>query len=398
MRLSTTSRATDWLDQFEIDDREGAITLLDAVRFVPGGEVVTGLRGALERFISHKRNELPVALVPILSDEDIDRDDESAPATVFVNFDPAQPIANNPGSEALIAQLIGELRRSSFASSILEAPLTLNRMKASRVRTLVCVTDYVGSGQQALDYVAAWYRNGTIKSWCSFGWLKIVVIAYAATVHGKRAIDSSRAVDYFDVLEIVPGLTELRHADPSGKAEEVCTLYARRGKVKPALGYKGSAGLFASSFSVPNNLPAILIKRSNRWTPFFDGRSVPVELAEQIGNYRPEADLPGHLEQAGQMRLAARKRDGHLDDRWETFIGMLGLLPRTDEEMSLKLGLDLQTTREMYKSLEGLELVGTDRRVTAAGRRALASHRRKPRRGNPRLTADTSPYYPRYSK
>jgi hypothetical protein len=401
VRLSTTGRAAEWLEQFEVDDRAGASALLDAVRFVPGGDVVVGVRGMVERFISESGCEPPVALVPVLSKEDINRPDGppiKSPSTVFVDFDPAQPIANTPGSEALMAHLIGELRRATIADSILEAPLTLENMRQSKVRILLCVTDYIGSGRQVVDYVAAWYRNPTIKSWCSFGWLKIVVIAYAATQPGKRAVEASTHIHQVDVVEIVPGLNELRRADTSGKAEEVCRLYAKRGKVGPALGYQGSAGLFASSFSVPNNLPAILIRRSNRWTPFFDGRSVPVRLAEEIGEHRPDTDLPRRLEDAGQTRLAARQRDGHLDQRWQNYIGMLGLLPRTDDDMALILGLGLQATRDLRESLERLDLVGADREVTAAGRRALAVHRRKPRRGLSRLTPDPSPYYPLYAR
>jgi len=398
MKLSMTSRATEWLAQFEIDDRVGAIAVLDAVRFVPGGEVVTGIRRALEQYISENEDQLPIALVPVLSDEDVNRPDGSvldAKATAFVDFDPAQPIANNPGSEALVAQLIGEMRRATVGASILPAPLTLDEMQRSNVRTLVCVTDYIGSGRQVLDYVAIWYRNGTIKSWCSFGWLKIVVVAFAATVAGKRAVEECKQIHRVEVIEIVPGIDELRLAAPDGKAEEVCRVYAKRGKVWPPLGHRGSTGLYASSFSVPNNLPGILIRRTNRWTPFFDGRSVPVELADEIGDYRPDTDLADHLDAVGQSRLAARHRDGHLRTRWEHFVGVLALLPRKDEELALALGLDLGATRSILESLERLLLIDEKRAVTPAGRRELIMQRRKPRRGGPVLTPDPSLYYPR---
>ena len=402
MKLSMTARAAEWLDQFEVDDRAGAVALLDAVRFIPGGDVVAGVRRTVERFIAENGEQLPVALVPVLSDEDLIRPvgaEVDARATAFIDFDPAQPLANNPGSEALIAQLIGELRRSSAAAWISPTPLTLDEMRDLRVRTLVCITDYVGSGQQVLDYVATWYRNTTIKSWCSFGWMKIVVVAYAATLAGKRALDASKLIQDVQVVEIVPGINELRRAGPEGKAEEVCRVYAKRGKVRPALGHRGSAGLYASSFSVPNNLPAILIRRSDRWMPFFDGRSVPADLADEIGEHRPDADLPGHLEEAGQLRLAARHRDGYIESRWQNFVGVLGLLPRPDEELALALGLDLRAIRNVLESLERLSLIDGSRAVTPAGRRELSAQRRKARSGASVLTPpDPSPYYPRYTR
>lgn len=344
---------------------------------------------------------LPVALVPVLSLEDFQRSDgevADARPTAFIDFDPAQPIANNPGSEALIAHLIGELRRGTLGASIVPAPLTLAAMSSCRARTLVCVTDYIGSGQQVLNYVATWYRNTTIKSWRSYGWLKIVVIAYAATEAGKCAVDTSNHIDQVEVLEITPSVDRLRQSDPSGKAEEVCRVYAKRGRVGPALGHRDSAGLFASSFSVPNNLPAILIRRSRRWVPFFDGRSVTAELADEIGDYRPDPNLSGQLEDAGQSRLAARHSDGHIEPRWRYFISALALLPRSKEDLALSLGLDLTTTQLILETLKQLNLIDGNSMITPAGRQELRLQRRKPRHGSSLLTPNASPYYPGYSR
>ena len=95
MKLSMTARAAEWLDQFEVDDRAGAIALLDAVRFIPGGDVVAGVRRTVERFIAENGERLPVALVPVLSDEDLIRPtgaEVDARATAFIDFDPAQPL------------------------------------------------------------------------------------------------------------------------------------------------------------------------------------------------------------------------------------------------------------------------------------------------------------------
>lgn len=63
MKLSETSRAKEWLEQFEDDDRSGAIALLDAIRFVPGGTVITEVRTLLEKLVEEGELEQPVALV-----------------------------------------------------------------------------------------------------------------------------------------------------------------------------------------------------------------------------------------------------------------------------------------------------------------------------------------------
>lgn len=401
VKLSKTARAAVWLEQFEVDDRAAAVALLDAVRFVPGGEVIAGVRRSIERLISENPQLSPVVLVPVLAEEDMRRANgvevDTAP-TVFREFDPAQPINNEPGSEALMAQLIREVRRGSAAASIVPSPLTLEAMKQANVRTLVCVTDYIGSGKQVLDYAATWNRHPTVKSWRSFGWLRIVVVAYASTPAGRNAIKASSHVDAIEVIEMAPGIDELRKADVNGNVEEVCRVYAKRGRLWPALGYRDSAGLFASSFSVPNNLPAILIRRSKRWTPFFDGRSVSASLSDEIGAQRPDVDVAQQLRAAGQVRLAARHRDAQIERRWQTHLAVLGFLPRAGAELALALGVDMPTVSEILTSLERADLIDGTGKLTPAGRTALNYHRLKRRRVSASLTSEALPYYPRYKR
>lgn len=401
MELSKTARAAKWLNQFEVDDRGTAEALLDSVRFLQGGEVITGIRRSIEKLLENRQERFPIAIVPIISLEDMlraDEIDDDAELTAFCGFNPAQPIANDPGSEALVAQLIREIRKASPSASIFSGPLTIEEMRASKVRTVLCVTDYIGSGQQVLDYVDTWCRNRTIRSWRSFNWLQIGVISYAATSAGKRAVDTSPYIDFLEVTEIAPSVRELKFSSTEAKIKEVCRLYAKRGKLWPALGYRGSAGLFASSFSIPNNLPAILIKKSNKWEPFFDGRSVSTSLSDEIGSHVPGSDISQQLLDAGQIRLAARHRDGHIDRPWQTHMVVLGLLPRTEEQLAVSIGLHLAALKAILVSLERLQLIDSKGRLTSAGYQALASHRRKPRRAPALLTPDPSPYYPRYMR
>ncbi|WP_152229031.1 MULTISPECIES: hypothetical protein [Arthrobacter] len=399
MELSKTRRAAEWLKQFEVDDQAAAMALLDGVRFLQGGEVITGIRRSIEELLVDHQERFPVALVPIISSEDMIREegaDDDAELTTFSGFNPAQPIANNPGSEALVAQLVREVRNASPSAAIFSAPLTLEGMRTSKVHTLLCVTDYIGSGQQVLDYVETWCRNRTISSWRSFKWLQIGVVAYAATSAGKSAVEASPYINFTKVTEIAPSIREIENSYLGAKVLEVCRVYAKRGKIWPPLGYRDSGGLFASSFSVPNNLPAILIKRSKRWEPFFDGRSVSTSLSDEIGSHVPGVNIPQQLFDAGQVRLAARHRDGHIDRPWQTHMIMLGLLPRTEEQLALALGIHLPAVRAILVSLERLQLIDAQGRPSSAGFRALASHRRKPRRTPALLTPDPSPYYPRY--
>lgn len=402
MKPSETSRGLVWLEQFEKDDRQAAARLVDAIRFVPGGDVIAGVRRATESFISSHAEQIPVALAPILAREDM----RSHLGThipdqpiVFTHFDPSQDLDSEPGSEALMAHLIREVRRATPREMLVPTPLTIEGLKNARARTLVCLTDYIGSGQQVSSYVDAWCRHPTIRSWRSYGLIKIVVIAYAATAAGRRLTEADRHVDELEVVEVVPARDHRTSAVADPKIEEVCRLYARRGGLNgPPLGHGGSAGLFASSFSVPNNLPAILIRRSSRWTPFFTGRSVTAELSEEIGEHRPDVDMSEELARVGETRLAARYRNGHVDPRWHEIVGIMALLPKGDDEIALAIGSTLREVRKIRTVLADLCLIDESGRLTSAGKQVLASHRRKARIVSAGLNSDASPYYPRLTR
>lgn len=401
MRLSQTTRAAEWLRQFESDDRDAAVALLDTILFAPGGAVMTGVRQTIEQFLQREADRVPVVLLPVLAVEDMRGQDgvklsPGAEPTVFAEFDPGQLLDSEPGSEALFAQQIREVKRGLPKNLFVPTPLTRDAMRDSRARTLICVTDYIGSGQQVTEYVDAWYRHSSIRSWRSLGLLKIVVVAYAATRGGKEAVRSHRGVDAAYVKEIVPGIAEVSFVD--SRVHEICRRYAKRGKLGTPLGYRDSAGLFASSFSVPNNLPAILIRRSSTWTPFFDGRSVTANLAEELGSQRPVVDVPQRVEDAGRIRLATRLRESPSEMRWQTHLSVLSLLPATEEELALKLGVEVERIEQLVDALTRLNLINEEGRPTEAGRQALDRHRRKPRRVSAELHHDPSPYYPRLKR
>ncbi|MGR7001257.1 phosphoribosyltransferase-like protein [Yinghuangia aomiensis] len=105
-----------------------------------------------------------------------------------------------PGSEGLVGNIIRDVvgrrprpeRASSYAS--------LGKLRQHRVRTLLLVDDYSGTGDQVLKYVDAWMRHPTIKSWHSYGWVRIHVLLLAASTHAQRRLEN-RFVAGLDYIE-----------------------------------------------------------------------------------------------------------------------------------------------------------------------------------------------------
>ncbi|WP_156376836.1 hypothetical protein [Yonghaparkia sp. Root332] len=402
MKPSETTRGREWLLQFELDDLPAASALIDLIRFVPGGEVIAGIRRTVEEMLIAHSIESPIAVVPIMSLEDmIPLSAGVLPVlpAVFTDYDPSQRHAGEPGSEALLAQLVREIRTAAGPSGLLPFPVTLDAMRAERARTVLFLTDYIGSGRQVLDYVASWQRHPSIRSWRSGHRVKFLVVAYAATTLGLSAVRNDANVDRVTVVEVVPSVSDLVLQTSGEKLEEICRNYARRGRLGGnPLGHGGAGALFASSFSVPNNLPAILIRQSKVWTPFFPGRSVPTAISDEIGAHRPAVDFATELSAARELRLAFRLSDETGLKRWEVLVATLALNLSSAEEIAHRLAIDVAEADRVLRSIHALNLRDSRSRVTTAGQGVLAMARRRTRAVSAGLEPGESPYYPRLTR
>lgn len=398
MKPSETPRGTAWISQFEIDDREAAARLLDAVRFVSSGELLDGIRGELTQFLKENPGGLPAALVPVMSEEDMQplhgKTLRSDP-TVFVDFDPSQHLSGDPGSEAFVAQLIREVRKGAeFRGQIAKFPISAETFKLEKIRALVCVTDYVGSGRQVQTYVNAWHRHTSIRSWRSLGWLKIYVVAFAATQGGLTLLEQHPHIDGVRVVEIARSLGDQKDPLEDPKVAAICRLYAHRGKLKgDAIGYRGTGGLFASSLSVPNNLPAILVRYSKNWTPFFDGRSAPMELIKELGDFRPPVKLSAGLSRHDEPNKPVPPTRNQAHSRWEPWITLLSMMPRSEAKLASATGWPLAEVSAITQTLRELGLTDDDGTRTPSGDAAISNYKRRRHSVTARLQADTSPYY-----
>lgn len=397
MKPSSTTRGGQWLAQFDPPDAPLAAKIIDSLRFAPSGDVLAGVRRLIESLVDSGQVVHPTALLPALSIEDIEFP-RGAPTpqspVVFADFDPSQGLSGAPGSEALMANVIREINRAA-PKLYARHPITLKKLRDRRVRNIVVVTDYIGSGQQILDYVGTWTRNSTIRSWRSGGFIKIIVVAYAVTPEGRSLVEASPAVSQLEYLEIAPTVYDWNLVLKNPDIVELCSRYAKRaGLSGDPMGYRGSGGLFVSALSVPNNLPAILIRQSPTWTPFFHGRSARSELSDELGTYTPGADYAALLRGRRQTRLAARVDEDAIPVRWRMFVVALALLPASEDQLARAMGISVSECRTLLDTLKRLGLVDGMGKVTPGGSIALAHHRRKGRVSPPVPTPTASAYYP----
>ncbi|WP_425338846.1 phosphoribosyltransferase-like protein [Kocuria subflava] len=434
IRPSQTKRGREWLTNFADSEQSTATLLLDSLQFVNATQVKDGLRSRIEEVGPRFRGE-KCLLLPVLSIEDIDRQVECVkkysrytgspfdasnedPAglsqdcrgyntktrhVAYLTFEPGVFIPATPGSEAAVASLLREFtgeRPESNGYQWLHPASTLSELREHRCHVIVLATDYIGSGRQVLEFAATLARNPRLRSWRSFGRLKFVVVAYAASERGRRALNSARDVDATFIYRPAPSFRDAYWTPEERQAiEEMCLKYTPKRKKFEALGHKGSAGLFVAPDSVPNNIPYILRRVQSGWRHFFNNRSFPADLRHELNQYDPPLRDPARLATiANQQRLARALQSGDVRMPADRLIAVLALMnasAQTCESLTHQLGLPDDDIAAMLKFLERSGMITGSMTVTPRGRQEIHSARRLNRVSTAGLAGSMENYYPR---
>lgn len=403
MKPSQTTAGRRWLTNFEGADLPAATILIDSLRYVSLSAIWQGLSSRLAQLGREGKVDRPAVVFPERSMADFgvpsDRRDS---AVAYVDFDPGDPVGILSGSEGLMAMIIRDLPGMNSAKGSKEAvwlrpDIGLEGMRERRTRSVVVVTDYMGTGGQVLRFVRALGRNRTIRSWLSFEWIDIHVVAFAASPLALERVSVEKDVSGVWMVEAAP--TFATAPWEPGVREAIVDLCERKCGLRDswAVGYEGSAGLFLTERGAPNNLPAIMWQSPPGWTPLFGDRAVPPEFARQIGDYRLRESLEDLAERSGQLRLGRNQRLANMREASRAALKMLILLAegrRNVAVLAAQLGIDISDAEIFFGLLERLEWVDRAGTITEAGRAEIAANRRGLRRTTANLTGSADPYYP----
>lgn len=398
MTLSETEGAVAWLDNFHSEDRELASRLLDAFVLDPWTAARASLLELLRSEIDEEQASGTVWVLPAMDSGDI-RMAKGLPKlqslTAFQNFEPGMDIPSMPGSEGLI----GHLLRDAQGPGVLPPTAPIPVLRKNRLRTIIVVSDTVETGGQVAKYVKALLRNPSIKSWRSFRWIRLTVLAFAVSAEGKRTINSLPEVDSLRFIRHAPTVRDLPWS--RGEIEAALDLCLRYGQGKNLLGYGNHAGLFGFQDRVPNTIPKIFRQRSADWTPLFTGhggRSVPSGMVHELASGSGTPTAHHQIIQAlRQERLAAslrkQQRESHRDIL--ATLALLRVSPSRADLLGVALRLTQPEVEAILTYIRDQGWVGVDNRVTESGVAELTAGKRKPRRVEPRQTRVHSiPYYP----
>ncbi|MFE9237989.1 hypothetical protein [Streptomyces sp. NPDC007007] len=397
-RPSETPQGIEWLTNFAPRDTDTAAQLLDSLHIVSETTFRQGLLEHLGSVLAGAANMgKPAALYGVRSCKPTD--------TMFIdNVSPLVSGGDGGGSELIVQNIIRDVQRSLDTSVVTRNAVTIDLLRERRVRSLVFVSDYAGSGEESLRYARAWLRNATIRSWRSLGLVRLHLVLFAAATTGLRRIRASGLYDGVSVLHRGMDLPSAQwHKDQLWRVRKLCEDYARR--PEDGAGWSGSEGLLVFEHTVPNNLPSILRQSKGRtrrpdgkWAPFFEHRTAPPGLMRDLVGYRPERNAESRPRGLGRVQLTSSGRlhvryRGGIRDLVEV-LGHIAKGHRHPEQLATAVSVSVPVAKILVHQAQKLGLVDSQTRLTDAGWRELRAAKAKPRVVASRLRGSREPYYP----
>jgi len=361
--LDQIPAAENWLAQFPLVDREVGRQLLRSLRLISNSQFERDLDEVLERLMHDVGEEsLCLMSVPELVSQKRER------------LHPGKIFRQAGSSSDRIRNYLENFAR--VHSKRVRAHQTIESMRAERVRNVVLVEDFIGSGRRIATYLKQ-TMHPSLKSWISYGWTKLWIVAYGALSEGVWAIKRGGYRLSSNRFRLVtPAAYSQRFL--SEPVIEFCRGQAYR-TIRSAipLGFNGGAANLIFEHGCPNNAPVILWSMGRQYKPLFPNRGIPSELRAAFGVARSDI-APEILWNASQYRLALsllkEKSDGRQRKFWPLPVA-LGLASRSrwdDANIASALGmsiLSVERLREVGVSLGALEASSNE--VTAFGRSLL---------------------------
>lgn len=297
MSIQDLPRVKEWLAQFDWPERYLAEYLVKKLRYVSFEEMETWLQASLHGLLAELDHaygtKQTVAVFPV-----------TKPTTH--QFNEAKELKQPSDSSGRIAHALKNFERGQPQNTVEICP-RIESMRDRKVRHIVFVDDYIGTGDRFLKF---WKHevSPSVKAWCSLGWCKVWILVYAGHRNGfDRLAHRIRPV----LRErIRPGI-ELQRSFISENAN-LSAMVKRYGEAlslgRASEGYGKLLSPVVFQHGCPNNAPGLLwrssVRGKKKWQPLFPGRSVPDDLYPLFGKDWSSESTADELWMVGHYQLA----------------------------------------------------------------------------------------------
>ncbi|MBB6247734.1 hypothetical protein HDE80_002791 [Rhodanobacter sp. A1T4] len=274
------------------------------------------------------------------------------------------------GSEGIVAQLVTEWHRR-FRNKALVQP-SPDQIRKNKVRDLVIVTDFIGSGDRILSYLESMWRVRSIRSWHSLGLVRMHVFAYAATPMGLTRVEAHPCGPMVHLVSGCPTVATCFNGRSFRELVKFCWKRGQpRNSVEDAMGYGGVGSLIAFAHGCPNTSPLVLYRAGS--SPLFPAR------VNSIAGFGDEAVL--RLSSARQKFTSIERvqiaRGEWIDRADEQALKRMLVLSavrvsaRTADSLSARTGLPTQEVAGILSQLRENSWVSVTGKITPEGIREM---------------------------
>mgnify|MGYP003633666718 CR=1 FL=1 len=399
--LTDTTFAKAWLKNFALDDRETAILLLDRLMLVGASTFKSGLIALLDAVPRTKGREQPH--IAIYAEREVAKTDHTVKpffpgsATGRAVGDGIPPVDVDPskqdvGSEGEIAALISKYCKLPDRLAVSHPGPDL--LRTNQVKSIVIVTDFIGSGRRIGEMLDAFARVASIQSWISYGLLDFHVVCYSGTEYGVWSVERHSLRPIVSSHIACPVVEEAFHGSELGAVKLLCKSYPKPRNRFP-FGFNNTGSLIAFSHGIPNNAPALFHSTAGGWKPLFAGRST---LASGLDLIASDNELIAqNSERVLKLRNARRVLRDSEGEEWTQSMLVLDAINRggrTVTKLSALSQLPISVVKEMIALLKIAGWVTSQTRLTRLGRRELQSARRMGLVNDDIVFPVSGPYFP----
>jgi len=365
-----------WINQFDFVDRYSAELLLHSLKFVSFSEFERSILNEVESIVNsvQKQDKACVALFPVSKN-------------LIHNFNKEKEQKKENDSAGRIGHALKNLERK--LGSRVEVSPRIKSMSNKKVRHIIFVDDFVGSGQRILDF---WNNDvhKSIKSWVSGGYCKVWFVCYAANKQGFSRI--ARKLSAFDssTLRVTTRVLDKSYIYTHERLRGLVENYAlRTNKPNASLGYGKNCTPIVFQHGCPNNTPAILWANgkpnnrshnisNNRWDALFSERSIDTSLYPLFEENITFQSYPELLWDGGQYKLAisfleSENEDAKLNNLILALASKKYSRAKIDE---ILLPIEAQANEAINK-LVSFGLLDAEMNVSIFGRDVLEKNKRK---------------------
>lgn len=372
---SETRDGREFIARFVEVEQPVARLLIDSLEIHNFSHILNSLREELLRSVGLRESE-PAVLIPIRSHEDLPDISKGSEHIAYKTFQPGSGFSSTPGSEGEIGSVVASLVEGD-PDRFLAPTTSLEDIREGNVRSIILLTDYCGSGTQALRFARSFTRNPRLASWISSGHLRLRVQSYASSKEAISLFSSESGIEFSTLVAAKSGpATNWTNAEAQS-VTELCIKHASGSSLLPPLGYKESFGLYLSSYRVPNNLPQILIRSDGPWPGLFPARRMPAAFGNELTTYIPRTSVSQILRNLGESNLASFIDEAGRPVRVGRGLAAMSLLGSGNNEDVVRhlTGQDDASWKRLRSTLMALGLIDIDLALTALGRAELKRSR-----------------------